>query len=85
MTEFKPVKRVWKRLHCPKCSSLVRTRYATDGTWILQDSKPTLKDVHDENETGVFTQAQEIALGHIIRKIVAKMDEEGFFNYDHSE
>jgi len=32
-----------------------------------------------------FTEAQEIALAEIIRKVVAKMDAEGFFNHDHED
>jgi len=36
------VTRIWKRVRCPKCKALIRVRLATDGSWILQDSKPSL-------------------------------------------
>ena len=63
------VTRVWKRIHCPKCGALIRVRLATDGTWILQDSKPTLHLPQDaDKEDGPFTEAQENRVREIIKQ-----------------
>jgi hypothetical protein len=32
-----------------------------------------------------FSEAQEIAIKEIVRKVVAEMDVEGFFNHDHEK
>ena len=50
----------------------MRIRYATDGTWILQDSKPTLQLPQDaEKEDGPFTEAQEKRVREIFQEIEA--------------
>jgi len=82
MTESPTIQRVWKRLNCPKCGILIRVRYASDGTWILQDSKPSL---HSPSESCDEVEMLPSALEEAVRKVVAKMDVEGFFNHDHEK
>lgn len=76
------VQKIWKRIRCPTCKALIRVLYATDGSFVLQDSKPSLHPPSEEpqqNET--LTEAQEIAIKELIRKVVQEMDSEGFFDH----
>ena len=67
--ELHKVERFYKNVLCPNCGSKIQTRYATDGTWILQDSKPKLKIAKDES-----------GLKELIKSILQEIEKEKSVN-----
>ena len=53
----------------------------------VEDVRRLIKDALDHHDRihNAFSEAQEIALEALIRRVVAKMDTEGYFNHDHEE
>ena len=76
------VLKVWKRVHCPKCQALIRVRFATDGSFILQDSKPSLHPPNEQPEQG--SELTEVQLEQI-RNIVTEALDKHLDEYRHEE
>jgi hypothetical protein len=74
--------KVWKRIHCPKCEALIRVRYATDGSFILQDSKPSLLPPSEQSVPEDFTEAQEIIINTMIERKIAEAIDKLLDDYD---